>query len=168
MFVLRNQHLQLMTQKCNTNYQIGQYSCVVIVVIVVIINRRQVYRILEENDIDVPKYYVLDRNSGDEVIEMDDTIEINGQSLSKPFVEKPVSAEDHSVYVYFPSDYGGGSQRLFRKVLNRFVFYKQCIYYYEQVRDRSSNYSKESTVRKSGSFLYEEFLATDGTTFKTP
>lgn len=48
--------------------------------------------------------------------EMDDMVEINGKVFHKPFVEKPVSAEDHNIYVYFPSDYGGGSQRLFRKV----------------------------------------------------
>jgi inositol hexakisphosphate/diphosphoinositol-pentakisphosphate kinase len=50
------------------------------------------------------------------VIEQDDQIEIDGEIFHKPFVEKPVSAENHDVYIYFPSSAGGGSQRLFRKV----------------------------------------------------
>ena len=61
---------------------------------------------------------------------MDDTIDIRGHTLSKPFVEKPVSAEDHSVYLYFPSDYGGGSQRLFRKVLCNTIFSTYIHYCY--------------------------------------
>ena len=50
------------------------------------------------------------------VIEQDDHIEIDGEIFHKPFVEKPVSAGNHDIYIYFPSSAGGGSQRLFRKV----------------------------------------------------
>ena len=69
--------------------------------------------------------------------------------FNKPFVEKPVSAEDHNIYVYYPSSAGGGSQRLFRKI-----------------GSRSSFYSSESSVRKKGSYIYEDFMPTDGTDVK--
>ncbi|XP_027752983.1 inositol hexakisphosphate and diphosphoinositol-pentakisphosphate kinase 1 isoform X5 [Empidonax traillii] len=116
-------------------------------------DRREVYRILQEEGIDLPRYAVLnrdpDRPEECNLVEGEDHVEVNGAVFPKPFVEKPVSAEDHNVYIYYPTSAGGGSQRLFRKI-----------------GSRSSVYSPESTVRKTGSYIYEEFMPTDGTDVK--
>ncbi|XP_078539434.1 inositol hexakisphosphate and diphosphoinositol-pentakisphosphate kinase 1 isoform X19 [Lissotriton helveticus] len=116
-------------------------------------DRREVYRILQQEGIDLPRYAVLNRDPDkpDEcnLVEGEDQVEVNGEIFPKPFVEKPVSAEDHNVYIYYPTSAGGGSQRLFRKI-----------------GSRSSVYSPESSVRKTGSYIYEEFMPTDGTDVK--
>ncbi|KAM6426729.1 inositol hexakisphosphate and diphosphoinositol-pentakisphosphate kinase 1 isoform 2-T3 [Liasis olivaceus] len=116
-------------------------------------DRREVYRILQEEGIDLPRYAVLNRDPDHpeecNLVEGEDHVEVNGAVFPKPFVEKPVSAEDHNVYIYYPTSAGGGSQRLFRKI-----------------GSRSSVYSPESSVRKTGSYIYEEFMPTDGTDVK--
>ncbi|XP_015180615.1 PREDICTED: inositol hexakisphosphate and diphosphoinositol-pentakisphosphate kinase isoform X2 [Polistes dominula] len=120
-------------------------------------DRRRVYAILESEGIEIPRYAVLDRDSADpkqpipdhELVESEDHVEVNGVIFNKPFVEKPVSAEDHNIYIYYPTSAGGGSQRLFRKI-----------------GSRSSVYSPESRVRKTGSYIYEDFMPTDGTDVK--
>uniref|UniRef100_A0A3B3T5D0 Inositol hexakisphosphate and diphosphoinositol-pentakisphosphate kinase n=1 Tax=Paramormyrops kingsleyae TaxID=1676925 RepID=A0A3B3T5D0_9TELE len=116
-------------------------------------DRREVYRILQEEGIDLPRYVVLNRDPDKpeecNLVEGEDHVEVTGEIFQKPFVEKPVCAEDHNVYIYYPTSAGGGSQRLFRKI-----------------GSRSSVYSPESSVRKTGSYIYEEFMPTDGTDVK--
>uniref|UniRef100_A0A2K6KE88 Inositol hexakisphosphate and diphosphoinositol-pentakisphosphate kinase n=1 Tax=Rhinopithecus bieti TaxID=61621 RepID=A0A2K6KE88_RHIBE len=116
-------------------------------------DRREVYSILQAEGILLPRYAILNRDPNNpkecNLIEGEDHVEVNGEIFQKPFVEKPVSAEDHNVYIYYPTSAGGGSQRLFRKI-----------------GSRSSVYSPESNVRKTGSYIYEEFMPTDGTDVK--
>ena len=51
--------------------------------------------------------------------EHDAFIVLNGVRINKPFVEKPVSGEDHNVFIYYSRSSGGGRKRLFRKIGNK-------------------------------------------------
>mmetsp|Transcript_18134 Transcript_18134/g.49488 ORF Transcript_18134/g.49488 Transcript_18134/m.49488 type:complete len:1368 (+) Transcript_18134:63-4166(+) len=126
-------------------------------------DRRKVYDLLEDSGIDVPRHVYLSRDgyvssgtgdgnrSGDqEVQEYDDHIEVKGIQINKPFVEKPVNAEDHNIAIYYPTSAGGGCKKLFRKVGNR----------------SSEFYPDINEVRRDGSYIYEEFVETQGTDVK--
>ncbi|KAF7115444.1 hypothetical protein RHSIM_RhsimUnG0054600 [Rhododendron simsii] len=117
-------------------------------------DRRKVYERLEMFGIPVPRYALVNREVPyqelDYFVEEEDFVEVYGNRFLKPFVEKPVHGDDHSIMIYYPSSAGGGMKELFRKVGNR-----------------SSEFHPEvRRVRREGSYIYEEFMATGGTDVK--
>jgi len=121
-------------------------------------DRRRVYQILEDMGVPVPKYVAFDPadiGENDEPVVIDDNddfLQIGGTRLSKPLVEKPVSGEDHNIYIYYPRSQGGGSKRLFRKVGNRSA---------EFFPDVST-----TRIADGNAYIYEELLQTEGTDVK--
>ncbi|GMH30492.1 hypothetical protein Nepgr_032335 [Nepenthes gracilis] len=117
-------------------------------------DRRMVYEHLEMFGIPVPRYALVNREfcyqDVDYFVEEDDFVEVHGERFWKPFVEKPIDGDDHSIMIYYPSSAGGGMKELFRKVGNR-----------------SSEFHPEvRRVRREGSYIYEEFMPTGGTDVK--
>jgi len=124
-----------------------------------LLDRRRVYALLQENKITCPNAIIIERDgesndlvgyTPDQFVEGDDFLQLGDRKVSKPFVEKPINAEDHNVCIYYPSSAGGGVKSLFRKV-----------------GDRSSNFDpNNSQVRRDGSYMYEPFMQTQGTDIK--
>ncbi|GMJ09319.1 VIP1 homolog 2, ARABIDOPSIS HOMOLOG OF YEAST VIP1 2, VIP homolog 1 [Hibiscus trionum] len=117
-------------------------------------DRRKVYERLKMFGISVPRYALVNREAPyqelDYFSEDEDYVEVHGNRFWKPFVEKPVDGDDHSIMIYYPSSAGGGMKELFRKVGNR-----------------SSEFHPEvRRVRREGSYIYEEFMPTGGTDVK--
>ncbi|XAR71222.1 Diphosphoinositol-pentakisphosphate kinase [Bertholletia excelsa] len=117
-------------------------------------DRRKVYERLEMFRIPVPRYALVNREVAyqelDYFVEEEDFVEVHGNRFWKPFVEKPIDGDDHSIMIYYPSSAGGGMKELFRKVGNR-----------------SSEFHPEvRRVRREGSYIYEEFMPTGGTDVK--
>jgi hypothetical protein len=163
-------------------------------------DRRRVYDHLEASGIDVPRHVYLSRDgyvstgTGDgngvrdhEVQEFDDHIEVNGVTIHKPFVEKPVNAEDHNIAIYYPTSAGGGCKKVrvvcgcvISSLVYSFQSYmcvcrqsslshnsRRNVQLFRKIGNRSSEfYSDINEVRRDGSYIYEEFVETQGTDVK--
>lgn len=90
-----------------------------------LLDRRRVYATLASAGISVPTHIVVNRDGlppGSDppgFVETEDYVELDGQRIDKPFVEKPADAENHNIYIYYPHSMGGGVKKLFRKVRER-------------------------------------------------
>jgi inositol hexakisphosphate/diphosphoinositol-pentakisphosphate kinase len=86
-----------------------------------------------------------------ELIDDGNTIRVDDQTLTKPFVEKPVSGEDHNINVYYHSKDGGGGRRLFRKVNNKSSEKDDSLLVPRSVTDPTSSYIYEKFLRVENS-----------------
>ena len=109
-------------------------------------NMEKIRRISINNNTSNTNINKKDKDDKDELIELDDHIEYKGKKLYKPFVEKPFNGDDHNIYIYYPPNLGGGHKRLFRKT-----------------KELSSLYFPNlNEIRRDKSYIYEEFLQSDG------
>ncbi|KAF2398482.1 hypothetical protein EJ06DRAFT_463316, partial [Trichodelitschia bisporula] len=82
-----------------------------------------------------------------ELIEDDEVLVVDGKQLRKPFVEKPVSGEDHNIRIYYSKAQGGGGRRLFRKVNNKSSERDDTLCVPRCVTDPTSSYIYEQFLR---------------------
>jgi inositol-hexakisphosphate/diphosphoinositol-pentakisphosphate 1-kinase len=101
--------------------------------------RWKVYQRLKAAGVPCPEYLLP--NSPNDVIVHKDGIVIDGKNLNRPFVEKPVNANNHDVWIYF-DDPERSVRKLFRKtdshasdIVTNGTLYFLCLLYCSMLVD---------------------------------
>ncbi|TVY80486.1 Inositol hexakisphosphate and diphosphoinositol-pentakisphosphate kinase [Lachnellula suecica] len=84
-----------------------------------------------------------------ELLDDGDTLSVDGALLTKPFVEKPISGEDHNICIYYSKAQGGGARKLFRKIGNKSS---------EKVDGMNV---PRAILEPESSYIYEKFMHVD-------
>mmetsp|Transcript_106240 Transcript_106240/g.310585 ORF Transcript_106240/g.310585 Transcript_106240/m.310585 type:complete len:963 (-) Transcript_106240:145-3033(-) len=118
-------------------------------------DRRWLLRKLKEHGVPTPEFVECSRDGGQRpsLEERDDCIIVEGQRISKPFVEKPVDRRDREIYVYFPKASGGG-RALVSTTESGDIEY-------------ICSFDTAGNVRREGSFIYQEYLQSEGFVVQT-
>jgi len=108
-----------------------------------LLDRRKVYLLLDSHKIATLPRIIVERDSHGNTLlpfrQEGDTLFCGDEMLHKPFVEKPIDAEDHNIVLYFAN--GQGARKLFRKT-----------------KSSCSRYDPEVVnVRVDSSYIYERY-----------
>ncbi|CAJ1341647.1 unnamed protein product [Effrenium voratum] len=116
-------------------------------------DRRWLLRKLQDHSLPTPGFVECSRGGGNDVPdtlieEHEDYIVVDARRINKPFVEKPVDRRDRDIYVYYPRASGGGRALLSTRESGDVEYV--C------------RFEPQGRIRKEGSFIYQEYLQSEG------